>query len=329
MHHIMLSYPLFGTGMQILEQETDLFVSNDGQIAPYLPQLQQADAFITRNVHPTTEQLAQCPKLKIIGIPGVGYQSYDLDFLNDRGILLVYCPGTNLRSVAEHAVAMAYTLSKQLLQDDRQVRAGNYQIRNSFGHMELAGSPVGIVGFGQIGRETARLFCRNDLQVHVFDPFADRKEVEALGYLSHETLHGLLGQVRLVSLHMPSLPSTRHLLDREAFHAMCDGVLFINCARGSVVDEAALYDALSDGKVAAAALDVMEAEPFSLESPLLQHPNVLVTPHVAGVTQQAAARTHELVVRSTLSLLDGHLAGHIANPEALRHAKWSHLALRP
>ncbi len=106
MHKIMLSYPLFGQGMQTLQEQTELFVSNDGEIGPYLPQLREAEAFITRNVHPTTQQLETCPKLKVIGIPGVGYQSYDLEYLNRRGIALVYCPGMNLRSVAEHAVGL-------------------------------------------------------------------------------------------------------------------------------------------------------------------------------------------------------------------------------
>ena len=125
---------------------------------------------------------------------------------------------------------------------------------------------------------------------------------------------------------MPSLPSTYHMLDQAAFDAMMDGVYLVNCARGSVVDEEALYAALRSGKVAAAGLDVMEQEPFDPESPLLSLPNVVVTPHVAGVTAQAAERTHALVVRSTLSLLDNIRISNVANPEALRHPRWSALS---
>ena len=107
MYNVMLSYPLYGEGMRMLEEQTDLFVSNSGEILPFMNRLRAADAFITRNVHPSTELLKTCPKLKVIGIPGVGYQSYDMDFLNSAGIALVYCPNMNLRSVAEHAVGMA------------------------------------------------------------------------------------------------------------------------------------------------------------------------------------------------------------------------------
>lgn len=322
MYNIMLSYPLFGEGMRILEAETELFVSNDGAIEPYLENLRRADAFITRNVHPTTAQLESCPKLKVIGIPGVGYQSYDIAALNRMGIAIVFCPGMNLRSVAEHAVAMAYTLTKQIPRDNAQVHGGNYGIRNAFDHLELQGATAGIVGFGAIGRETARLFRANGMDVCIYDPFATEESAAALGCRYCASLEELLGQAQVLSLHMPSLPSTYHMFDKAAFDAMRDGVYFINCARGSVVDEEALYHALLSGKVAAAGLDVMEKEPFSVESPLLGLPNVIVTPHVAGVTAQAAERTHKLVVSSTLSLLDGNRIDNIANPAALEHPRW-------
>ena len=181
MHKIMLSYPLFGQGMQTLQEQTELFVSNDGEIGPYLPQLREAEAFITRNVHPTTQQLETCPKLKVIGIPGVGYQSYDLEYLNRRGIALVYCPGMNLRSVAEHAVGLAYTLSKWIPRDSAEVKDGNYGIRNRFDHMELQGKTAGIAGFGAIGKETARLFQLNGMKVAVYDPFVPEETVCAMG----------------------------------------------------------------------------------------------------------------------------------------------------
>ena len=290
MHQIMLSYPLFGKGMRILEEETSLFVSNSGDITPYLDHLQQAEAFITRNVHPTQEMLDVCPALKVIGIPGVGYQNYDLADLSRRGIALVYCPGMNFRSVAEHAMGLVYALTKQIPRDDREIRQGNYRIRNAFDHRELSSLTAGIAGFGVIGRETARLFSANGMAVAVYDPVAAPAAVAELGYRYCATLEELLSHVDVLSLHMPSLPSTYHLFDRKAFAAMGQGVYFINCARGSVVDEEALYEALVQGKVAAAGLDVMEEEPFPPDSPLLSLPNVVATPHVGGVTAEASER---------------------------------------
>ena len=325
MHRIMLSYPLFGKGMDILRNETDLFVSNSGDLEPFLGQLRRADAFITRNVHPTTAMLETCPDLKIIGIPGVGYQSYDMDYLNSRGIAVVYCPGMNLRSVAEHAMGLVYVLTKWISRDDSQVKGGNYWIRNAFDHLELQGCTAGIAGFGAIGRETARLFRANGMEVCVYDPSATPEGAAALDCRYCATLEEMLSQVQILSLHMPSLPSTYHMFDKKAFSAMQDGVYLINCARGSVVDEAALYEALTNGKVAGAALDVMEKEPFDLASPLLQLPNVICTPNVGGVTAQAAERTHELVVRSTLDLLNGHRVENVANPSALNHPLWHSL----
>lgn len=322
MYNVMLSYPLYGEGMRILAEQTDLFVSNSGEILPFMDRLRAVDAFITRNVHPSTEQLKTCPKLKVIGIPGVGYQSYDIDFLNSMGIALVYCPNMNLRSVAEHAVGMAYALAKNIVEDCCEVKGGNYGIRNRFNNFEMCGCTVGIAGFGNIGRETARLFHRNDCEICVYDPFAAREEVERFGYAYCEKLEDMLARAEFVSLHMPSLPSTKGMFGKAQFAAMKEGAYVINCARGSVVQEEALYEALCTGHLGGAALDVMEQEPFDMENPLLKLPNVVVTPHVGGVTRQAANRTHKMVVETTLRLLNGERIDNVANPEALARAAW-------
>lgn len=322
MHKIMLSYPLYGEGMDILEKQTELFVSNSGDIAPYVDKLQSADAFITRNVFVGTELLRQCPDLKVIGLPGVGYQSWDLDTMTEMGIAMVYCPGTNLRSVAEHAVAMAMTVTKNIPYQNQEVKKGNYAVRNNFSAIELEHHHVGIVGFGNIGRETARLFAALGMLVHVYDPFVKESDAAALGYAYHAELNDLLAVCDVVSLHMPSLPETRGMMGAAQFTAIKPGAFLVNCARGDVVDEAALYEALQDGRVAGAALDVMVKEPFDLENPLVALPNVVLTPHVAAVTKEAANRTYKLAVTSTLTLLDGGRVDNVANPQVFEHPRW-------
>lgn len=322
MHKIMLSYPLYGEGMEILEQKTDLFVSNSGDIGPYVKQLQSVDAFITRNVFVDTDLMRRCPNLKVIGLPGVGYQSWDLKTMTEMGIAMVYCPGTNLRSVAEHAVAMAMTIAKTIPYQNEQVKKGNYAVRNTFSSMELDGHHVGIVGFGNIGRETARLFAALDMQVYVYDPYVKKEDAEALGYCYMADLDALLAVCDVVSLHMPSLPETRGMLNKERFAIMKEGAYIVNCARGDVIDETALYDALVSGRVAGAALDVMVKEPFDLENPLVSLPNVVLTPHVAAVTKEAANRTYKMVVTSTLALLDGERVDNVANPDVFNHPRW-------
>lgn len=323
MYRVMLSYPLFGSGMRRLEQETDLFVTGCGELAPYEAQFLQADAFITRNVHPDKALIAKTTKLKVIGIPGVGYQGYDLEDLTNCGIALVYCPGMNGRSVAEHAMGLVYALTKQIVRDDREVKAGNYAIRNAFDHMELSGARAGIAGFGQIGRETAKLFRGSGMEVWIYDPFAKPEQAQALGCRYCETLDELLENVKILSLHMPSLSTTYHMFSAKEFARMPKGSYLINCARGSVVDETALYEALESGQLAGAGLDVMEHEPFDVGNPLLRLSNVIFTPHVAGVTAQASERTHALVVDSTLSLLKGKAVSNLANPDVLKHPRWT------
>lgn len=323
MYKVMLTYPLYGEGMEILREQTDLFISNSGDITPFIHELKNADALITRNVHVTNEILIQCPKLKVIGIPGVGYHNWDLTFLTENGIALAFCPGTNTRSVAEHAVAMAYAITKNIVELDNESKKGNYAIRNSFRSIEIIGCNIGIIGFGNIGKETARIFKNNDTNVHVYDPYVKKEEVERLGYIYVDNLHSMLRICDIISLHVPSVPETRGMISVEEFKAMKDGAFLINCARGDIVDEKALYNALISKKVAGAALDVMVQEPFDTNNPLLSMPNVIVTPHVAGVTKEAANKTYKLIVETTLKLLNGHRVTNVANPQVFEHEKWS------
>lgn len=324
MHKIMITYPLFDDAMRILESSSDLFVTNSGDLTPFLDELQAASGFITRNVHPTTGMLRNCPNLRVIGIPGVGYQNYDIDFLTQHGIVIIICPGMNTRAVAEHALCLAYTLTKNIVETCLEVKNGNYNIRNRFNNFELFGCLVGIAGFGQIGRATARLFHAHDMNICVYDPFVSRDAVESYGYRYCSALEELAEISDIISLHMPSLESTKGLFNDSIFSRMKKGAYFINCARGSVVDEDALYDALISGKIAGAGLDVMVSEPFDLTNPLLKLPNVVVTPHVAGVTRQSANRIHTLVVENSLSLLNGHSIDpeYVVNPDAFQHPKW-------
>lgn len=324
MHKIMITYPLFDDAMRILESSSELFVTNSGDLTPFLGELQAASGFITRNVHPTNDMLRNCPSLRVIGIPGVGYQNYDINFLAQHGIVIIICPGMNTRAVAEHALCLAYTLAKNVVETCREVKNGNYGIRNRFNNFELEGCLVGIVGFGQIGRAAARLFHAHDMNICVYDPFVGRDVIESYGYRYCSTLGELAEISDIISLHMPSLDSTKGLFNSSIFSKMKNGSYFINCARGSVVDEDALYNALTSGKIAGAGLDVMVSEPFDLANPLLKLPNVVVTPHVAGVTRQSANRIHTLVVNNTLSLLNGQSIDpkYVVNPEAFQHPKW-------
>ena len=220
-------------------------------------------------------------------------------------------------------MGLVYALTKQIVRDDREVKAGNYAIRNAFDHMELSGARAGIAGFGQIGRETAKLFRGSGMEVWIYDPFAKPEQAQALGCRYCETLDELLENVKILSLHMPSLSTTYHMFSAKEFARMPKGSYLINCARGSVVDETALYEALESGQLAGAGLDVMEHEPFDVGNPLLQLSNVIFTPHVAGVTAQASERTHALVVDSTLSLLKGKAVSNLANPDVLKHPRWT------
>ena len=322
MHSVILNQPLYGYAMDLLEEKTNLYVAHSNNAMEFLDKLQEADAIIVRNCRIDRNILELCPRLKVLTLPGVGYQDWDLQALTEHGVAMAYCPGTNERSVAEHTIAMLYALAKNIPERNNEVKAGNYGIRNKFNAVELAGRTVGVLGLGNIGKQVARLLINNDMQVRVFDPYVSREVADAAGCIYHEDLMEMLPYCDALTFHVPLLPQNVGMFGARQLAAMKEGAYLINCARGSLVDESALYDALASGHLGGAALDVMVQEPFDASHPLFTLPNVIASPHVAGVTKEASSRTYGLAASSTLALLDGEHISNVANPDVFRHKKW-------
>jgi D-3-phosphoglycerate dehydrogenase len=309
--------------MRKLGEKVEVAVQNNSDTASFLEELKQADGFVLRIGKIGRKIIEQCPKLAVIARPGVGVDVIDVQAASERGFPIVITPGANVRSVAEHTVALLYAVAKNIVENHIETGKGNYAIRDKYACVELRGRRAGIVGFGAIGRETAKMMKNNDLEISVYDPFVERETVENLGYVFEKNLYDLLKSADVLSLHVPLMEETRGMIGKSEFDAMKKGVMFLNCARAGVVAEDALYDAMISGKVAAVGTDVMCDDSSNPQSRFFALPNFIASPHIAGLSQEAYRHVSEMVADGVLSILAGKPWPHVFNPEAYRHPRWS------
>ncbi|WP_315329765.1 hydroxyacid dehydrogenase [Treponema socranskii] len=323
MNTIVLSHPLYKPGMDILEQSGDtIIIPNDGNSDTILPQLREADAFILRIGKIDRKAIEACPKLRVITRPGVGVDNVDVKAATERGIPVVICPAANTRSVAEHTLALIFAAAKNIVEYDNETRKGNFNIRNTYAAVEIFGKTLAVLGFGHIGKIVAELASAVGMKIIVYDPFVSSSDVRNMGYAFADTVQGAVSAADFVSLHMPSLPETKHMINNTVFSVMKKTAYFINCARGDVVNESDLYIALKDKRIAGAAVDVLENEPMDTASPLMTLGNFIVTPHSAGQTREATEKIVTLAAEGTLSVLRGEKWKNVCNPEVYETPQW-------
>jgi phosphoglycerate dehydrogenase-like enzyme len=257
-------------------------------------------------------------KLEILGRHGVGLDNVDLPAATQRKIPVAYTPFGPTESTAEHALMLILAVARRLAQMDRAVRCGDFQINERLEVLgrELEGMTLGVAGFGRIGQRTAAM-CRDalNMEVRVYDPFLDPETIVQWGAVPVPDLVGLAGQVDVLSVHTPLTPGTRRLINRDVIRALKPGAILVNTSRGPVVDQDALVEALRDGHLGGAGLDVYDPQPPAPDNPLLAFDQVVLTPHVASFTREGRRRMGMTVVDDVLSALRGEEPLYLANPE--------------
>lgn len=259
--------------------------------------LADALALIVRNRTQVRGSLLEhAPRLRVVGRLGVGLDNIDLPACKARGIDVIPALGANAQAVAEYVVGTAMLLLRGLRGSSDEVAAGAWPRPRMSDGREVGGKTLGLLGFGDIGRRTARLAQAVGMRVLAHDPMLDAASpLWAQADVGCRSLDDLLGESDVLSLHVPLTPATRGLLDAARLARMREGSVLINTARGGVVDETALARALRDGHLAGAALDVFEHEPLPAGSVLAGVPNLLLTPHIAGVTRESNVRVSSLI----------------------------------
>jgi D-3-phosphoglycerate dehydrogenase / 2-oxoglutarate reductase len=302
--------PMREAGFDIVMNEKDRLLSE----AELIERLPGAIATIAGGELYTERVFATAPELRVVARFGVGHDRVDVAAATRHGVAVAMAFGTNHESVADYAFALAIGLALELLPHHARAAGGGWGC--SF-HPGLWGRSMGIVGLGRIGKAMARRCRAFDMRVLGTDPVADQAFAAAHG-IELMTLDDLLRQADFVSVHTPLAPETRHLIGRRELALMKPSAFLINTARGGLIDEAALYEALTSGHLAGAGLDVFEAEPPE-DSPLLGLDNVLLAPHAAGMDEAAEHLMGERCVANILAIVRGRDpgAGYVLNPEVL------------
>lgn len=322
MNKIVISHPLYKDGMDILEGKAELIVPNNGNSDEIIDQLKTADAFILRIGKIDRKAIEQCPNLKVITRPGVGYDNVDAAAATERGIPVVLCPSANARAVAEHTMSMMFAVSKNTVESVNETKKGNFNIRNKYIAVDMLDKTVTVLGFGNIGRLVAKMCAGFDMKVVVYDPFVKQETVESFGYEYRADMLEAISMGDYVTLHMPSMPETKGLISEKQFAAMKPTAFFLNAARGDIVDEAVMVDYLKNKKIAGAGLDVIIAEPMPADHPLMALDNVVITPHMAAQTKETVSKIVTMAAEGTLAVLNGEKWPHVANPEVYDHPIW-------
>lgn len=261
------------------------------------------------------EMIGAMEKMRSIGRAGAGVDNIDVAAATERGIVVMNTPGGNTISAAEHTVAVLLSLLRKIPAANASLRAGSWD-RKSFTGTELMGKRFGVLGLGRIGREVATRIRSFEAEVLGYDPILSADAVEELG-IRPATFEELIAEADILTIHIPLLPETRGLIGSEQLARMKRGAFVVNCARGGIVDEGALLDALHSGQIGGAALDVFEQEPPAFPSPLIEHPNVVATPHIAASTHEAQERVALDIADQMADFFEGKGARGIVNAVGL------------
>jgi D-3-phosphoglycerate dehydrogenase / 2-oxoglutarate reductase len=251
-----------------------------------IARLGEFEGLIVRSATKVTRAaIAAGPRLEVIGRAGAGVDTIDVEAATERGIIVMNTPGGNTTAVAEHTLALLLALARRVAVADATLKAGKWE-KNRLQGVELLGKTLGILGLGRIGTEVARRALGFRMQVLAYDPYLTREAAERLGVDSVE-LDELLTRSDFITIHTPLTGDTRHLIGESELARMKRGVRLINCARGGIIDEAALARALASGQVGGAGIDVFEQEPPPADHPLLRFEQVVLTPHLGAATDEA------------------------------------------
>lgn len=326
-HRVLVTDPIHAAGIARLKEAPGIELVHrvkptPEELAEVLPGIA---AWIVRSgTKIRAEHFERATSLKVVARAGVGVDNVDVTAATLNGVLVMNAPDANAITTAELSIAHLLSLSRHLVEGDRMVRRGEWK-RSELVGTEVEGKMLGVIGLGRIGRRVAEKARGLGMSILGHDPYVNAEAVRGLDIELCE-LPDLLARSDYISLHAPLTDGTRHLLNRESLAAARPGLRVINCARGALIDDDALLEALDQGRVAAAALDVFQSEPPDPENPLLKHPKVVVTPHLGASTEEASQKVSLAVVNQVLDYFAGRRIINAVNLPPVSGEAWEELA---
>jgi len=330
--NVLLPQPIEDEAVSVLEKN-GIHLITAGEPKPEIvgPLLKGAQAVVLRTGIRMTRGLLSYPnELMMISRTGAGVDNVDLPAATEKGIIVTSSIGVNTTSVAEHVLALMLALFKQLFLMDGEVRKGNFSVRYKNHPRDLRGKTIGIVGFGRIGSLIAQA-CNTvfAMKVLAYDALLDDEQKgKYRDWVTFTDLADLCMRSDVISLHTPLTGDTEKMFDRKSFSRMKRTAFIINTSRGGVIDERDLIEALKEGVIAGAGLDVFEDEPIRPDNELLSLRNAILTPHTAALTEECVTRMAVAGAQRVVDLFDGFIPDNVANPEVLSLERWKRLRRR-
>ncbi len=314
---VLVKEKIGDSGVQLLQEHFDVDLGIDWTDEELAERIGAYHGILIRSATKMTAELIErAVNLRVIGRAGVGVDNVDVDAATKRGIVVANAPESNVVTAAEHTMALLLALARNIPQAYVSLTAGKWE-RSKFSGVELYEKTLGILGFGRIGQLVAQRARGFGMRVLAFDPFVSAERYRELGVDKADGVDDVYAQADFITVHLPKTPETEGFLDARAFAKMRDGVRVLNVARGGLIDDAALKDALDSGKVGGAALDVFPSEPIT-DYPLFQgYPNVVVTPHLGASTAEATDRAGYQSAEQVLAALTGGVVSTAVNIPAV------------
>ena len=303
---VLMVQGLHEEGQKLLLQRDDIepitiMSANEDEI---LEAAKEVHGITVRTANISRKIIENSKNLQVVSRHGVGYDSIDVDALNDCCISLAIAAHSNMISVAEHAMFMLLALSKNVFYYDQFARKADWTTRWDIRAWDVAEKKLLVIGFGRIGSRLVKRALAFDMKVFVYDPYVDELEIKKSGANHVNNYLDILHEMDAVSLHCPKNEETTNMFSENEFKIMKESAFLINCARGGIINEVALLDALKSNKIRAAGLDVYDDEPSTSSNPLFSLDNILLSPHIAGVTQEATIRMSKQAVQNVLDVFD-------------------------
>lgn len=316
MPKVLITNKISGCGLKLLEEAGfEIVVSPSPDVETVKSLIGDCDAVLARMTPVRAELINAAPKLRIIGMHGVGLDAIDVTLAAKKGIRVTYAPAANSRSVAEFVLSLVLALSRRLVPADQALRvSGRFKDRDKFAGHDVQGKTIGIIGMGRIGRTIAKMASFGfDMKVLGYDPFVTEQEMGVTGAKKAESIEAVLREADFVSLNCAPTPEVLGLMDYGHFKMMKRNACFINCARGALVKDGDLLRALEEGIIAGAALDVFAVEPVPEDYPLLRAPNLITTAHIAASTAESMDRVALTVADDFIRFFRGETLKFPAN----------------
>ncbi len=309
---VLVKEKIGDSGVALLREHFDVDLGIDWSDEELAQRIGAYEGILIRSATKMTAQLIEAAeRLKVIGRAGVGVDNVDVPAATARGIIVVNAPESNVITAAEHTIALLLALARNIPQAHASLTSGRWE-RSKFSGIEVYEKTLGIIGFGRIGQLVAHRAKGFGMKVLAFDPFVSAERYRELGVEKAGSAEEVYAAADFITIHLPKTPETIDFIDADAFSKMRDGVRVLNVARGGLIDEAALKDALDSGKLAGAAIDVFPSEPVT-ESPLFAYPNVVVTPHLGASTAEATDRAGYQSAEQVIAALTGGVVSTAVN----------------